>query len=88
MSAKPRAVTEPRTVTITVELDVNCAAALARLCQKFGHYDGDQYLYPHIDETIRAQQRYDMVYATTAVEKALAEAGVGGWPWVETGSAE
>ena len=84
MSANPN---EVPTVTLTVELYPWEAAALARLCSKFGHSDAAPYLYPHVSKDIRSEQAYDMVRATTAVEKALAQAGVSGWPWIETGSA-
>jgi hypothetical protein len=76
------------TITITVELDLNEAAALARLCDKFGHSDAAAYLYPHLSKDLRSDQAYQMVHATAVVAKALADADVGGWPWVETGRAE
>ena len=79
---------EPSPVKITVELEPVLAAALMRLCKKFGHSDAAAYLYPHVGAELRKTQAYNMVYATSAVEKALAAAGVNDWPWVETGSAE
>lgn len=72
---------------ITIELSPIEAAALARLCDKFTHSDAKAYLYPHVAKEIRDEQAYQMVHATTAVFKALSDADVRGWPWVETGSA-
>lgn len=74
-------------VRITVELDPEEAAALARLCEKFHHFHADQFLYPHVDEAIRRLQRDHMLGATCVVEKALLKVGVRGWPWVESGQA-
>jgi hypothetical protein len=75
------------TMKITLELSPNEAAALARLCDKFAHSDAKAFLYPHVPKEIRDGQAYDMVHATTAVFKALSDAGARGWPWIETGSA-
>lgn len=77
-----------QTVTITVELEPNEAAALARLCEKFHWEDANQYLYAHVSRDIRDAQSYQMVHALAEVAKALLAAEVRGWPWVETGSAE
>lgn len=75
-------------ITITVELPPNHAAALKRLCEKFTHSDAARYLYPHVAREIRSDQAYDMVHATARLEKALEEAGVSGFPWIEAGQAE
>jgi hypothetical protein len=75
-------------VKITLELEPNHAAALARLCEKFTHSDAQAYLYGHLSKEIRSDQAYDMVHATAVVSKALEDANVRGWPWVETGNAQ
>ncbi len=77
-----------RKVKITLELEPDVAAALARLADKFTHSDAAQYLYPHVAADIRKAQAYHMVHAMAAIEKALLQADVRGWPWVETGSAQ
>ncbi len=73
---------------ITVELTANEAAALARLCEKFHHGHAQSYLYGHVSTEIRSDQAYDMIRATDRVAKALADANVRGWPWIETGTAD
>lgn len=78
---------QPRKITITIELEPNDAAALARLCEKFAHSDAAAYLYPHIAAAIRDDQAYQMLHATAVVAEALEDAGVRGWPWVDTGNA-
>ena len=88
MSALPVPSDEPGTVSITVELPPDQAAALARICDKFCWSDADQYLYPHVAKDIRHEQSYQMMHALVRLEKALVQAGVRAWPWVETGSAE
>ena len=75
-------------IKIILELDPDEAAALARLCDKFNWSHADRYLYGHVSKEVRSEQAYQMVHALAAVEKALLEAGVGGWPWLETGSAD
>jgi malic enzyme len=76
-----------KTVRITAELTAEQAAALARLCDKFAHEDGKSYLFPHISADVREEQCYQMVHATAVVYKALREAGVSTWPWIDTGAA-
>jgi hypothetical protein len=83
-------------ITITVEgrtadpavtiLEPHQAAALARLCEKFGHSAARPYLYPHVAADIRDDQAYHMVHATSLLSDALTLAGVRGWPWIETGA--
>ena len=75
-------------ILLNIELTANEAAALARLCEKFAYSDAASYLYPHIAKEIREEQAYQMVHATSAVAAALADAGVRGWPWVDTGNAQ
>ena len=77
-----------QTVQITVELEPHEAAALMRLVKKLGHSDVDQFLYPHVAQSIRTDQAYHTMHATGAVEQALREAGVSDWPWIETGRTE
>lgn len=76
-----------KTISITIELAPEEAAALCRLCDKFTHSDAAAYLYPHIAAAIRDDQAYQMVHATTVVHKALLEAQVRAWPWIDTGLA-
>ena len=73
------------TVTLTVELKPQEAAALARLCDKFTHSHAAQFLYPHVDANIRRDQADHMADATGVLEKALGKAGVNAWPWIECG---
>lgn len=73
-------------IKITVELEDEEAAALARLADKFGHSDGQPFLYPHVDKDVRSEQCYQMVHALTKVQKELADAGATSWPWIETGT--
>lgn len=70
-----------------IELTANQAAALHRLCDKLTHSDAQNYLYGHISKELRSDQAYDMVRAAAGLQKALEEANVRGWPWVETGRA-
>lgn len=71
--------------TITLTLDTAQACALHRLCDKIGHSDAMAYLYPHIPAETRTAQAYEMLDACAAVQRALEDAGVGHWPWIETG---
>jgi hypothetical protein len=73
-------------VRIELELEPHEAAALVRLCDKFAHSDASAYLYPHVSAAIREAQGYAMVHATNRVFRALTQAGVSGWPWIETGT--
>ncbi|HZT04536.1 MAG TPA: hypothetical protein VFA39_19970 [Steroidobacteraceae bacterium] len=75
-------------VTITVTLTPAEAAGLKRLCDKVGHDDAMQYLYPHIPLGIRNDQAYDIVHGAARVCEALGEAGVSDWPWIESGTVE
>ena len=75
-------------IVLRVELTANEAAALARLCSKFVFTDAAAYLYPHVPKSVREEQAEQMVRATSAVAEALSDAGVHGWPWIETGNAQ
>jgi hypothetical protein len=69
-----------RTITVTIELEPNDAAALARLCEKVTFSDAQSYLYAHLPQALRDDQAYQMIHATAVVGKALEDAGVRGWP--------
>jgi len=72
---------------ITIELTAGEAAALYRLCDKISHSHAKAYLYPHISDTIRSSQAYDMMDATETVRRELAKANVNAFPWIDTGEA-
>ena len=72
---------------ITLTIEPAAAAALHRLADKLGHSDAMQFLYPHLPRELRSNQAYEMVGACGVLQKALADAGVGSWPWIETGVA-
>jgi len=76
-----------RKVQLKVDLTANQAAALMRLCDKFGHSDAKQFLYAHLPREIQSNQAYDMVHALGAIETALKDRDVSAWPWIESGSA-
>ena len=85
MTARRREVARNGAVTVTLTLEPAAAAALHRLCDKLGHSDAMAYLYPHLPRELRSDQAYEMVGAASVVQKALEDAGVGHWPWIETG---
>ncbi len=74
-------------VKITFDLDADQAAALFRLCEKITHSDASAYLYPHLPKEVRDEQASTMLAAAEQVREALADQGVSGWPWIETGRA-
>ncbi len=74
-------------IAITLELSPERAAALLRLCDKLDFGDARRPLYPHVSAAIREEQAYEIMRAAAQVQKALEEAGVSAWPWIETGSA-
>jgi hypothetical protein len=76
------------TLQIKIELTANQAAALRRLCDKFGHSDAKQFLYPHLPAELRSDQAYDMVHAVSKIESALADKRISAWPWIDSGSAK
>lgn len=75
-------------VQIKLELTANQAAALLRLCDKFGHTDAKAFLYAHLGAELRSDQAYDMVHAVDKISTALREKHISSWPWVESGSAK
>jgi len=72
-------------VTITLELELDHACALARLCDKFAFTDAHRYLYPHVDKVTRDEQAYQMTHATYVLFQELSKTGVNAWPWIEHG---
>lgn len=77
-----------RAVTITLVLDADQAAALHRLADKADYQMAQSVLYPHVDPELRADQAREMMCACTQLQKAIEDAGVRGWPWIETGHAD
>lgn len=75
------------TVRLTLELTPNQAAGLARLAEKTDFQKAMEVLYPHVDRDVRANQVHDILNALDQVSKALAEAEVHTWPWIDTGKA-
>jgi hypothetical protein len=73
------------TVTITVELTPEQAAALVRLTDKTGHSEAMALLYPHVSKEVRDRQVSHVLGACDRVIRALGEAGCGSWPWIESG---
>ncbi len=74
-------------VKIALELQPNHAAALHQLCRKMGYTNALQFLQPHVSREIRSDQAYDIVHGCAALERALEEAHVNYWPWIETWTA-
>jgi hypothetical protein len=74
-------------VTITLTLEPDSAAALHRLTDKLSHTDAMQFLYAHLPRELRSAQAYDMVRACSVLQSALEDAGVRHFPWTETGAA-
>ncbi len=70
---------------ITVTLEPAQAAALHRLCDKISYEDAKRYLYPHVPAGTREAQAYDMIHACSALQRALEDQGIAGWPWIESG---
>jgi hypothetical protein len=75
----------PKRVTLT--LSPERAAALCRFMDKMTFAQAREVLYPHVPADLREDQAYEIVHACSDVHKALTDAGVSGWPWVETGHA-
>lgn len=74
-------------ITVTIELTAEQAAALTRLCDKLTYEDAQRFLYPHLPKDIRDEQVHHMLGATVIAHKALLEAGARAWPWIDTGVA-
>lgn len=73
-------------IRITVALSPAQAAGLKRFIEKVAHSDALAVLYPHRPRQLRDDQAYQIIYAFSAIERALDDAGVTSWPWVETGT--
>jgi len=74
-----------RVVTITVELTPVQAAALLRYCDKSTYDMACAVLYAHKPKDLREEQASEILDGLRQVERALQEAKVRSWPWVETG---
>lgn len=74
---------EKRSVTVTVELRPELAAALKWIAEKLTHDDCTQHTYAHRPKEERIERAYEMLDALREVEKALGH--VRSWPWIETG---
>ncbi len=77
--------TAPARVIVSLELSREAAAGLRRFADKVGHSDAAAVLYPHVKAEIRDEQAYAIVEAFGLLQRALADAGVATWPWIETG---
>jgi hypothetical protein len=73
------------TVTITLNLDPHAAAGLKRFADKVSHSDAMAVLYPHVARYLREEQAYQIVQAFEVITRALADARVSDWPWIESG---
>lgn len=74
-------------IRITLELEPGDAAALKRLAEKTGHAEALAVLYAHRPRHVRDEQASQIVRAVGVLDKALEQARVASWPWVETGEA-
>ena len=74
------------TVTVTLRLEPIAAAGLKRFAEKVSHEQARSVLYAHVAATIRDNQSHDILVALDALDRALSDAGVRSWPWVETGN--
>ncbi len=72
-------------IVVRLELRPDLAAALHRLADKTDYQAAQSVLYPHVDSELRADQASQIIEATSILQRALEDAGVRGWPWVETG---
>jgi len=72
---------------LTLELTPEQAAALKRVSEKISHDQALSVLYSHVPRERRGEQAYAILSAFAELEKALGNAGVASWPWVETGAA-
>lgn len=74
-------------VTISLTLPAGAAAGLKRFAEKVSHSDAMVVLYPHVSKETRTDQAYEIMDAFAAIDKALADAHVSIWPWIESGRA-
>jgi len=71
--------------SFTIDLDPNELAGLRRFAEKISHEQAYSVLYGHVKPDIRSAQAADIIAAFAKLDKALADAGVASWPWIETG---
>ena len=72
-------------VTIRLTLTAEAAAGLKRFSDKVTHEVAQSVLYGHVQEAIRGEQAGAILGGFGALARALEEAGVRSWPWIETG---
>jgi hypothetical protein len=72
-------------VTITLTLGPDAAAALKRFAEKISFEQANAVLYGHVKKDLREMQAGEIIAAFSLLEAALTEAGVASWPWIETG---
>ena len=70
---------------ITIELTAEHAAALKRFAEKANYDMACSVLYSHRPKSLRADQAAAVISALATVDRALADAHVTSWPWIETG---
>lgn len=73
------------TITVTLNLDPVAAAGLKRFAEKVSHEQARSVLYAHVAATVRDNQSHDILEALEVLDRALSDAGVRSWPWIETG---
>lgn len=74
-------------VAIHLELAPELAAALKRFAEKVSYDQANAVLYPHVKADIRSEQADQIMTAFSALEKALSDADVKSWPWIDSGRA-
>lgn len=72
-------------ITITLELTPEQAAALKRFSSNVSYEKANSALYPHVSSKIRDGQVSDILTAFSRVYRALADAQVSSFPWIDTG---
>jgi len=75
---------------IPIEMTAENAAALKRFAEKVNYekvnYDmACSVLYSHRPKSLRADQAAAIISAFATVDRALTDANVTSWPWIETG---
>ena len=73
------------TVTVTLNLDPASAAGLKRFADKITHGDAMAVLYPHRPKALRDEQAYQIIQAFEVITRALVDARISDFPWIETG---
>lgn len=73
---------------VTIELKPEQAAGLLRFADKVNHPAAASVLYAHVSAEIREEQVFAILDGFRELHRALADAGVQPWPWVETGSVQ